>query len=92
MVDFTELPVYDMKTGKPIVYTVTEINVATRYETPKAQNVTLTNGDADLTVNVNFDNELKKGSIRINKQSEDGENGDREFTITGNGNVYNIKT
>ena len=92
MVDFTELPVYDMKTGKPIVYTVTEINVATRYETPKAQNVTLTNGDADLTVNVNFDNELKKGSIRINKQSEDGENGNREFTISGNGNVYNMKT
>ena len=47
-----------MSTGKAIVYTVSEINVDTRYETPKAQNVTLTSGNVDLTVNVNFNNEL----------------------------------
>ena len=74
-----------MSTGKAITYTVSEINVDTRYETPKAQNVTLTSGNVDLTVNVNFNNELKTGSIKINKQSEDGENGGREFTVTGNG-------
>lgn len=90
--EFPGLKVYDMKTGKAIKYTVSEINVATRYETPKAQNVTLTGGNADLTVNVNFDNDLKKGSIKINKQSEDNQNGDREFTIKGNGKTYNIKT
>lgn len=81
-----------MSTGKAIVYTVSEINVDTRYETPKAQNVTLTSGNVDLTVNVNFNNELKTGSIKINKQSEDGENGGREFTVTGNGKTYSIKT
>ncbi|MCC2217363.1 TonB-dependent receptor, partial [Oscillospiraceae bacterium CLA-AA-H220] len=57
-----------------------------------AQNVTLTSGDVDLTVNVKFNNQLKTGSIKINKQSEDNQNGDREFTITGNGKTYTIKT
>ena len=89
---FDDLKVYDMSTGKAITYTVCEINVDTRYETPKAQNVTLTSGNVDLTVNVNFNNELKTGSIKINKQSEDGENGGREFTVTGNGKTYSIKT
>ena len=89
---FDELRVYDMSTGKAITYTVSEINVDTRYEVPKAQNVTLTSGDVDLTVNVKFNNQLKTGSIKINKQSEDNQNGDREFTITGNGKTYTIKT
>ena len=90
--EFTGLKVYNTSTGKAIVYTVSEINVDTRYETPKAQNVTLTSGNVDLTVNVNFNNELKTGSIKINKQSEDGYIGDRIFTITGNGKTYTIKT
>ena len=89
---FDELRVYDMSTGKAITYTVSEINVDTRYEVPKAQNVTLTSGDVDLTVNVKFNNQLKTGSIKINKQSEDGENGGREFTVTGNGKTYTIST
>ena len=89
---FDDLRVYDMSTGKAITYTVSEINVDTRYEVPKAQNVTLTSGDVDLTVNVNFNNELKTGSIKINKQSEDGENGGREFTVTGNEKTYTVKT
>ena len=90
--EFSGLKVYDMKTGKAVTYTVSEINVATRYEAPKAQNVTLTSGNVDLTVNVNFKNNLKKGSIKINKQSEDGENGDRSFEIKGGGKTYTIKT
>ena len=89
---FDDLRVYDMSTGRAITYTVSEINVDTRYETPKAQNVTLTSGNVDLTVNVNFSNELKTGSIKINKQSEDGENGGREFTVTGNRKTYTVKT
>ena len=89
---FDDLKVYDMSTGKAITYTVSEINVDTRYEVPKAQNVTLTSGDVDLTVNVKFNNQLKTGSIKINKQSEDGENGGREFTVTGNGKTYTIST
>ena len=89
---FDDLRVYDMSTGKAIGYTVSEINVDTRYEVPKAQNVTLTSGDVDLTVNVKFNNQLKTGSIKINKHSEDNQNDDREFTITGNGKTYTIKT
>ena len=90
--EFSGLKVYNTSTGKAITYTVSEINVDTRYEVPKAQNVTLTSGDVDLTVNVKFNNQLKTGSIKINKQSEDNQNGDREFTIMGNGKTYTIKT
>ena len=90
--EFNGLKVYNTSTGKAITYTVSEINVDTRYEVPKAQNVTLTSGNVDLTVNVKFNNQLKTGSIKINKQSEDNQNGDREFTITGNGKTYTIKT
>ena len=90
--EFSGLKVYNTSTGKAITYTVSEINVDTRYEVPKTQNVTLTSGDVDLTVNVKFNNQLKTGSIKINKQSEDNQNGDREFTITGNGKTYTIKT
>ena len=90
--EFSGLKLYNTSTGKAITYTVSEINVDTRYEVPKAQNVTLTSGDVDLTVNVKFNNQLKTGSIKINKQSEDNQNGDREFTITGNGKTYTIKT
>lgn len=88
-----KLLVYDLYgSGKVCSYTVSEINVDTRYVTPKAQNIKLTDGDVDLTVTADFNNKLKKGSIKINKQSEDGENGNREFTITGNGKTYSIKT
>ena len=90
--EFSGLKVYNTSTGKAITYTVSEINVNTRYEVPKAQNVTLTSGDVDLTVNVKFNNQLKTGSIKINKHSEDNQNDDREFTITGNGKTYTIKT
>ena len=90
--EFSGLKVYNTSTGKAITYTVSEINVDTRYEVPKAQNVTLTSGNVDLTVNVKFNNQLKTGSIKINKHSEDNQNDDREFTITGNGKTYTIKT
>ena len=90
--EFSSLNVYNIKTGKAVTYTVSEINVAERYETPKAQNITLTSGNADLTVTADFVNNLKKGSIKINKQSEDNQNGDREFTITGGGKTYSLKT
>lgn len=90
--EFKGLNVYDLTSKKAISYTISEINVETRYETPKAQNVTLTSGDIDLTVNVKFNNELKTGSIKINKQSEDGYIGDRTFEIKGNGKTYTIKT
>ena len=89
---FDGLHVYDFSTKKAISYNVAEINVDTRYEVPKAKNVTLTSGNANLTVAVDFKNTLKKGGIKINKQSEDGQNGDREFTITGGGQTYTLTT
>ncbi len=88
-----QLYVYDLyDSRKACSYTISEINVDTRYETPKAKNVKLTDGDVDLTVNVKFNNELKTGSLKINKQSEDGYIGDRTFEIRGNGKTYTIKT
>ena len=90
--EFKNLVVYDMKTGKPVTYNVSEINVDNRYETPKAQDITLTSGNADLTVAVDFENTLKKGNIKINKQSEDNQNGDRTFTVTGGGETYTLTT
>ncbi|MBQ8012744.1 MAG: hypothetical protein IJ265_14430, partial [Oscillospiraceae bacterium] len=90
--EFSGLKVFDVDAKTTITYTISEINVETRYETPKAQNVTLTSGTVDLTVTANFVNELKTGSIRINKQSEDNQNDDRTFTITGNGETYTITT
>lgn len=90
--EFKGLNVYDLTSKKAISYTISEINADTRYETPKAKNVKPTDGDVDLTVNVKFNNELKTGSIKINKQSEDNQNGGREFTVTGNGKTYSIKT
>ena len=91
-VTFSNLNVYDMFTGKAIKYTVSEINVDTRYETPKAQNVYLTSGDKDFTVTTKFENNSKTGNIKINKQSDDGKNGDRTFKVTGNGKSYTAKT
>ena len=90
--EFTGLDVYDLTNGKPVTYTVSEINVNTRYEIPKAQDVTLTSGNADLTVAVDFENVLKKGNIKINKQSEDDQNGDVTFTVTGGGQTYTMTT
>ena len=90
--EFSDLPIYDMSTGKAIKYTVSEINVDTRYVTPKAQNVYLTSGDKDFTVTTKFVNNSKTGSIKINKQAEDGDVGNRTFTVTGNGKTYTAKT
>ncbi len=90
--EFEGLHVYDISEKSEILYNIAEVNTDTRYETPKVQNVSLTSGNADLTVAVNFENNLKKGSIKINKQSEDGENGDRKFTVSGGGQIYTLTT
>lgn len=90
--EFEGLHVYDISGKSEILYNIAEVNTDARYEIPKAQNVSLTSGNADLTVAVNFENVLKKGSIKINKQSEDGENGDRKFTVSGGGQMYTLTT
>lgn len=69
-------------------YTVTEA-VPVRYESQQSKKVTV---QAGKTVSVSFSNTLKKGAIKINKQSEDGEVGNRTFEIKGNGKTYTINT
>jgi len=87
------LLVYDVRNaGTACDYTISEVNVDSRYNVPKAQNVSLANGTVDLTVTAAFVNELKTGGLKINKLSEDGQNGDRTFTVTGGGNSYTITT
>ena len=90
--EFDSLHVYDFGSKSAISYNIAEVNTEERYEIPKAQDVTLTGGNADLTVAVDFENILKKGSIKVNKQSEDGQNGDRTFTISGGGQTYTLTT
>ena len=90
--EFPNLRVYDLTMKNAIIYTVSEVNTDERYIQPISQNIQLTSGDADLTVTADFENVLKKGSLQINKQSEDGQNGDRHFTVSGGGQVYNITT
>lgn len=69
-------------------YTVTE-KVPVRYESQQSKKVTV---QAGKTASVSFSNTLKKGTIKINKQSEDGEVGNRTFEIKGNGKTYTINT
>lgn len=69
-------------------YTVTE-KVPVRYEKQKSQKVKV---QAGKTASVSFSNTLKTGAIKINKQSEDGEVGNRTFEIKGNGKTYTINT
>lgn len=63
----TDIPVYD-KNNNVIVYTVKEEAVPIRYVTPDGQTVTLA---ADKTSTLTFNNELEKGDIEIQKNSED---------------------
>lgn len=69
-------------------YTVTE-KVPVRYESQQSKKVTV---QAGKTASVSFSNTLKTGAIKINKQSEDGEVGNRTFEIKGNGKTYTINT
>ena len=92
MAEFSDLRVYDLTMKNAITYTVSEVNTDERYVQPISQTIQLINGDADLTVTANFKNVLKKGSLQINKQSEDGQNGDRHFTVYGGGQSYEITT
>ena len=80
-----KITISDLTAGE---YTVTEA-VPVRYESQQSKKVTV---QAGKTASVSFSNTLKKGTIKINKQSEDGEVGNRTFEITGNGKTYTITT
>lgn len=61
-----------------------------RYVKQAVKSVTVTDGN---TANVSFKNELKKGNIKIQKNSEDKIVKDFTFKVTGSdGSTYNAKT
>ena len=72
---FEGLHVYDFSTKDAISYTVSEVNADPRYILPATQEVKLTNNSTDYTVNVKFENVLKKGKIALIKHSDDGTTG-----------------
>ena len=80
-----KIKIPDLTAGE---YTVTE-KVPVRYESQQSKKVTV---QAGKTASVSFSNTLKKGAIKTNKQSEDGQNGGRTFTVSGNGKTYTINT
>lgn len=80
---FTNLKVYDMNSGKPISYNVSEINVDTKYVTPKAYDITLTDGNADLSVDVKFENKLKKFTAEVVKKDAENVTAQGDATLAG---------
>lgn len=70
-------------------YTISENDII-RYEKQAEKTVTVTDGE---TANVSFNNELKTGEIKIQKNSEDNIVTDFTFKITGSdGSSYTAKT
>lgn len=85
----TGVPVYD-KNNNIIVYTVKEEAVPIRYVTPSNQTLTL---EADKTSSVTFNNELEKGDILIQKNSEDKIVKGFTFSVKGSdGSSYTATT
>lgn len=70
---------YTVKDLPAGTYTVTE-DVDNKYEPQKSQTVTVVSGK---TTTVTFNNTLKKGSVEVIKESEDGEVADKEFRLYG---------
>ncbi len=85
----TGVPVYD-KNNNIIVYTVKEEAVPIRYVTPNNQTITL---EADKTSTVTFNNDLEKGDILIQKNSEDKIVKGFTFSVKGSdGSSYTATT
>ncbi|MBQ6168455.1 MAG: TonB-dependent receptor [Ruminococcus sp.] len=81
--DFKNLKVYDMSSGQAISYNVSEINVDTKYVTPKAYDITLTDGNADLSVDVMFENKLKKFTAEVVKKDVESVTAQGDATLAG---------
>ena len=85
---FDGLHVYDFSNKGAINYTVSEVNTDSKYVTPKSQDVTLTSGNADLTVGVKFENRLKKFKAEVKKT--DSENSTAQGNATLSGATYGL--
>lgn len=86
--EFNGLHVYDFGSKNAISYNIAEVNTEEKYVIPKAQDVTLTSGDVDLNIAVNFENKLKKFTAEVVKR--DSENGDSQGDGTLSGAVYGL--
>ncbi|WP_295068129.1 SpaA isopeptide-forming pilin-related protein [Ruminococcus sp.] len=86
--EFDGLHVYDFSTKGVINYTVSEVNTDSKYVAQKPQDVTLTRGNADLTVGVKFENRLKKFKAEVKKN--DSENITAQGDATLSGAVYGL--
>ena len=81
--EFDGLHVYDFSTKGAISYTVSEVNTDSKYVTPKSQDITLTNGNADLTVGVKFENRLKKFKAEVKKTDSENNTAQGDATLSG---------
>ena len=80
---FDGLHVYDFSTKGAISYTVSEVNTDSKYVVPKPQDVTLTSGNADLTVGVKFENRLKKFKAEVKKTDSENVTAQGDATLSG---------
>lgn len=80
---FPNLKVYDISSGNAISYTVSEVNTDAKYVVPKSQDITLTSGNADLTVDVKFENKLKKFTAEITKKDSENITAQGDATLAG---------
>lgn len=80
---FPNLKVYDISSGNAISYTVSEVNTDERYVVPQAQDITLTSGNADLTVDVKFENRLKKFTAEVVKADSENITAQDDATLAG---------
>ena len=80
---FDGLHVYDFSTKGAINYTVSEVNTDSKYVVPKSQDVTLTSGNADLTVGVKFENRLKKFKAEVKKSDSENITAQGDATLSG---------
>ena len=83
VVVFDGLHVYDFGSKGAISYNIVEINTEERYVIPKAQDVTLTGGDADLTVAVKFENKLKKFTAEVTKRDSETVSAQGDASLAG---------
>ena len=76
---FAGIPVYDSN-NKPITYTISEKDVPVRYVVPADQKTTLT---ADATVDVKFENKLKKFTAEVVKKDVESVTAQGDATLAG---------
>ena len=81
--EFSGLHVYDFSSKGAISYNIAEVNTEEKYEIPKAQDVTLTGGNAYLTVDVSFENRLKKFTAEVTKKDSENVSAQGDATLAG---------